>query len=251
MSRITTPSRSLSLVGFDADDTLWKSEDYYRAAEKQFQAIVGEYIDITNPQTAGHLLAVERRNLGIYGYGAKGMTLSMLEAAIEMTAGRISTADISRILQLGHDTLRHPVELLDGVREAVAAIAADYPVVLITKGDLFHQESKIERAGLHDVLPRIEVVSEKDPATYARVLAEFGVAAENFVMIGNSLRSDAEPVLALGGWAVHMPYALTWAHEQEHGVDAAHPRLRHVSQAAQWPQVVAAIAADIAAGVHG
>lgn len=251
MSRITTPSRSLSLVGFDADDTLWKSEDYYRAAEKQFQAIVGEYIDITNPQTAGHLLAVERRNLGIYGYGAKGMTLSMLEAAIEMTAGRISTADISRILQLGHDTLRHPVELLDGVREAVAAIAADYPVVLITKGDLFHQESKIDRAGLHDVLPRIEVVSEKDPATYARVLAEFGVAAENFVMIGNSLRSDAEPVLALGGWAVHMPYALTWAHEQEHGVDAAHPRLRHVSQAAQWPQVVAAIAADIAAGVHG
>jgi putative hydrolase of the HAD superfamily len=251
MSRITTPSRSLSLVGFDADDTLWKSEDYYRAAEKQFQAIVGEYIDITDPQLVGHLLAVERRNLGIFGYGAKGMTLSMLEAAIEMTAGRISTADISRILQLGHDTLRHPVQLLDGVREAVAAIAADYPVVLITKGDLFHQESKIERAGLHDVLPRIEVVSEKDPATYARVLAEFGVAAQDFVMIGNSLRSDAEPVLALGGWAVHMPYALTWAHEQEHGVDAAHPRLRHVSQAAQWPQVVAAIAADIAAGAHG
>lgn len=251
MSRITTPSRSLSLVGFDADDTLWKSEDYYRAAEKQFQAIVGEYIDITDPQLVGHLLAVERRNLGIFGYGAKGMTLSMLEAAIEMTAGRISTADISRILQLGHDTLRHPVQLLDGVREAVAAIAADYPVVLITKGDLFHQESKIDRAGLHDVLPRIEVVSEKDPATYARVLAEFGVAAQDFVMIGNSLRSDAEPVLALGGWAVHMPYALTWAHEQEHGVDAAHPRLRHVSQAVQWPQVVAAIAADIAAGVHG
>ena len=154
-------------------------------------------------------------------------------------------------IKITESQVRAAVELLDGVREAVAAIAADYPVVLITKGDLFHQESKIERAGLHDVLPRIEVVSEKDPATYARVLAEFGVAAENFVMIGNSLRSDAEPVLALGGWAVHMPYALTWAHEQEHGVDAAHPRLRHVSQAAQWPQVVAAIAADIAAGVHG
>jgi Predicted hydrolase (HAD superfamily) len=251
MSRITTPSRSLSLVGFDADDTLWKSEDYYRAAEKQFQAIVGEYIDITDPQLVGHLLAVERRNLGIFRLRRQGHDPVHAEAAIEMTAGRISTADISRILQLGHDTLRHPVQLLDGVREAVAAIAADYPVVLITKGDLFHQESKIDRAGLHDVLPRIEVVSEKDPATYARVLAEFGVAAQDFVMIGNSLRSDAEPVLALGGWAVHMPYALTWAHEQEHGVDAAHPRLRHVSQAAQWPQVVAAIAADIAAGVHG
>lgn len=248
---IPTPSPRLSLpalVGFDADDTLWKSEDYYRAAEKNFQDIVGDYIDMTNPQTAGHLLAVERRNLGMYGYGAKGMTLSMLEAAIEMTAGRISTADVRRILQLGQDTLRHPVDLLDGVREAVAAIAAEHPVVLITKGDLFHQESKIERAGLHDVLPRIEIVSEKDPATYARVLAEFSVAAENFVMIGNSLRSDAEPVLELGGWAVHMPYAVTWAHEQEHGVDANHPRLRHVSGAAQWPQAVADIAAQMANG---
>ena len=248
MNRLSANPSALALVGFDADDTLWKSEDYYRGAEKHFQDIVGEYIDMTNPQTAGHLLAVERRNLGIYGYGAKGMTLSMLEAAIEMTSGRISTADIRRILQLGHDTLRHPVELLDGVREAVAAIAAEHPVVLITKGDLFHQESKIERAGLHDVLPRIEVVSEKDPATYARVLAEFEVSPSQFVMIGNSLRSDAEPVLALGGWAVHMPYALTWAHEMDHGVDATHPRLRHVSQAAQWPQTVAEIAAQIGAG---
>lgn len=250
MNTPTPQARSSVLVGFDADDTLWKSEDYYRAAEKTFQSIVGEYIDMTNPQTAGHLLAVERRNLGIYGYGAKGMTLSMLEAAIEMTAGRISTADISRILQLGHDTLRHPVDLLDGVREAVAAIASEHPVVLITKGDLFHQESKIKRAGLQDILPRIEIVSEKDPATYARVLAEFAVPMERFVMIGNSLRSDAEPVLALGGWAVHMPYAMTWAHEQEHGVDADHPRLRHVSCAAQWPQTVASISALIEEGAH-
>lgn len=241
------PTAGLALVGFDADDTLWKSEDYYRAAEKHFQSIVGEYIDITDPQVAGHLLAVERRNLGIYGYGAKGMTLSMLEAAIEMTMGRISTADLKRILQIGHDTLRHPVDLLDGVREAVAAIAAQYPVVLITKGDLFHQESKIRRAGLEDILPRIEIVSEKDPATYARVLAEFDVPAARFVMIGNSLRSDAEPVLALGGWAVHMPYAMTWAHELEHGVDGDHPRLRHVQHASQWPAVVAEVAAAIGA----
>ena len=241
------PPTGPALVGFDADDTLWKSEDYYRAAEKHFQDIVGEYIDITDPQLVGHLLAVERRNLGIYGYGAKGMTLSMLEAAIEMTVGRISTADIKRILQIGHDTLRHPVDLLDGVREAVAAIAAQYPVVLITKGDLFHQESKIQRAGLGDILPRIEIVSEKDPATYARVLAEFNVSAGRFVMIGNSLRSDAEPVLELGGWAVHMPYAMTWAHELEHGVDANHPRLRHVQQASQWPAAVAEVAAAMGA----
>lgn len=243
MSIATPASSPIGLVGFDADDTLWKSEDYYRAAEKTFLDIVGEYIDITDAQTAGHLLAVERRNLSIYGYGAKGMTLSMLEAAIEMTAGRISTAHIAAILQIGHDTLRHPVELLPGVREAVAAIADQYPVVLITKGDLFHQESKIERAGLHDLLPRIEIVSEKDPATYARVLAEFNVPAQRFVMIGNSLRSDAEPVLELGGWAVHMPYAMTWAHEQEHGVAADAQRLLTVDTAAQWPQAIADIAA--------
>ena len=248
MNPLPLPPTGPALVGFDADDTLWKSEDYYRAAERHFQDIVGEYIDITDPQLVGHLLAVERRNLSIYGYGAKGMTLSMLEAAIEMTVGRISTADIKRILQIGHDTLRHPVALLDGVREAVAAIAADYPVVLITKGDLFHQESKIQRAGLQDILPRIEIVSEKDPATYARVLAEFDVPAQRFVMIGNSLRSDAEPVLALGGWAVHMPYAMTWAHELEHGVDASHPRLRHVEHASQWPGVVAQIATAMEAG---
>lgn len=247
MMTIPTPDRALSLIGFDADDTLWKSEDYYRAAEKQFQAIVGEYIDITDPQTAGHLLAVERRNLGIYGYGAKGMTLSMLEAAIEMTMGRISTSDIKRILQIGHDTLRHPVELLDGVREAVAAIAAQYPVVLITKGDLFHQESKIQRAGLEDILPRIEIVSEKDPATYARVLAECDCPPERFVMIGNSPRSDAEPVLALGGWAIHMPYAMTWAHELDHNLDADHPRMRTVQCAAQWMEAVAHIE-QLAAG---
>lgn len=247
MTAHSLPPTGPALVGFDADDTLWKSEDYYRAAEKHFQDIVGEYIDITDPQLVGHLLAVERRNLGIYGYGAKGMTLSMLEAAIEMTVGRISTADIKRILQIGHDTLRHPVDLLDGVREAVAAIASQYPVVLITKGDLFHQESKIQRAGLGDILPRIEIVSEKDPATYARVLAEFNVPAGRFVMIGNSLRSDAEPVLELGGWAVHMPYAMTWAHELEHGVDADHPRLRHVQQASQWPAAVAEVAAAMGA----
>ena len=240
---MTTPAdgRALALVGFDADDTLWKSEDYYRAAEKHFQNIVGEYIDITDPQLAGHLLAVERRNLGIFGYGAKGMTLSMLEAAIEMTAGRISTSDIKRILQIGHDTLRHPVELLEGVRDAVAAIAAEYPVVLITKGDLFHQESKIQRAGLQDILPRIEIVSEKDPATYARVLAEFDCPPERFVMIGNSPRSDAEPVLALGGWAIHMPYALTWAHELDHSLDADHPRMRTVQRADQWVDALADI----------
>jgi len=237
----------IGLVGFDGDDTLWKSEDYYRAAEQDFEAILGHYIDLHDAGTARHLLKVERRNLAVFGYGAKGMTLSMLEAAIELTGERIAAAHLRQIIEIGRQTLQHPVEVIDGVREAVAAIAADYPVVLITKGDLFHQEQKIERSGLLDLFPRIEIVSEKDPATYARVLAEFKLPAGRFVMIGNSLRSDIEPVLGLGGWGVHTPYAVTWAHEAEHGVSADAPRLHLADTAHQWPDAVRAIAAQAGA----
>ncbi len=237
----------IGLVGFDGDDTLWKSEDYYRAAEQDFEAILGHYIDLHDAGTARHLLKVERRNLAVFGYGAKGMTLSMLEAAIELTGERIAAAHLRQIIEIGRQTLQHPVEVIDGVREAVAAIAADYPVVLITKGDLFHQEQKIERSGLLDLFPRIEIVSEKDPTTYARVLAEFKLPAGRFVMIGNSLRSDIEPVLGLGGWSVHTPYAVTWAHEAEHGVSADAPRLHHADTAHQWPDAVRAIAAQAGA----
>jgi putative hydrolase of the HAD superfamily len=227
------------VVGFDGDDTLWKSEDYYRDAEAAFEAILGQYLDLRDAGTQQHLLTVERRNLKVFGYGAKGMTLSMIEAAIELTDARISARDLQRIVEIGRATLQHPVEVIAGVREAVAAIAAEFEVVLITKGDLFHQEAKIAQSGLGALFPRIEIVSEKDPGTYAKVLAEFGIGAERFVMIGNSLRSDVEPVIALGGWGIHTPYATTWAHEAEHGVAADEPRLREVATAADWPQAVA------------
>ena len=229
----------IALVGFDADDTLWRSQDDFDDAQAQFERIVGTYVDLAD--AGERLCAVEKRNIAVFGYGVKGMVLSMIEAAVEITEARISAADLHRIVELGKALLRHPVELLPGVREAVQAIAADWPVVLITKGDLFHQEQKIERSGLRDLFPRIEIVSEKDPQTYARVLAEFGLPAGRFVMVGNSLRSDIEPVLALGGWGVHTPYAVTWAHEAEHGVSADEPRLRLADTAWQWPQAVAAI----------
>ncbi|MBN6102813.1 HAD family hydrolase [Xanthomonas sp. CFBP 8703] len=232
-------SSAIALVGFDGDDTLWKSEDYYRDAEAAFEAILGHYLDLRDVATQQHLLTVERRNLKVFGYGAKGMTLSMIEAAIELTEARISARDLQRIVEIGRATLQHPVEVIAGVREAVAAIAADFEVVLITKGDLFHQEAKIAQSGLGALFPRIEIVSEKDPKTYAKVLAEFGIGAERFAMIGNSLRSDVEPVIALGGWGIHTPYATTWAHEAEHGVAADEPRLREVATAAEWPQAVA------------
>jgi putative hydrolase of the HAD superfamily len=169
------------------------------------------------------------------------MTLSMIETAIELTQARIAARDIQRIVEIGRATLQHPVEVIAGVREAVSAIAADYAVVLITKGDLFHQEQKIEQSGLADLFPRVEVVSEKDPQTYARVLGEFDLPAQRFVMIGNSLRSDVEPVLAIGGWGIYTPYAVTWAHEQEHGVATDEPRMREVPDAAGWPAAVHAL----------
>lgn len=241
MNTVRARDAGIGLVGFDGDDTLWKSEDYYRAAEAEFESIVGHYIDLADPRTLGHLLTVQRRNLRIFGYGVKGMVLSMIEAAIEMTDRRIDVRDIERIVEIGRDTLQHPVDVLEGVREAVAEIARDYHVVLITKGDLFHQERKIAQSGLADLFPRIEIVSEKDPGTYARVLAEFDLPASRFAMVGNSLRSDVEPVLALGGWGIHTPYALTWAHEAEHGVDADSPRLREVPHPREWPQAVRAL----------
>ena len=234
---------AIRLVGFDGDDTLWRSEDYYRAAEAALEDVLSAYIDLGAAGMQQHLLAVERRNLKVFGYGAKGMTLSMIEAAIALTGGRISAADIKRILDIGRATLEHPVELLDGIREAVTAIAARHPVVLITKGDLFHQEAKIARSGLTDLFPRIEIVSEKDPATYTRVLAEFGVAPGEFAMIGNSLLSDVEPVVKLGGWGIHMPYHVTWAPELEHGLAENHPHVATVAGAAELPAALARIEA--------
>ncbi|NCT70966.1 MAG: HAD family hydrolase [Xanthomonadaceae bacterium] len=230
-------------VGFDGDDTLWKSEDYYRQAEADFEQIVGAYVDLADARTHQHLLEVERRNLKIFGYGVKGMTLSMLETAIQVTGERISARDLHRVIEIGRATLQHPVDLLPGIRDAVERIAADHEIVLITKGDLFHQEAKIAQSGLADLFHRIEVVSEKDEATYARVLRELDVAPPEFAMVGNSLRSDIEPVLALGGWGIHMPYHVTWALETEHGVDADAPRLRVVENAGQVADALAAIEA--------
>jgi putative hydrolase of the HAD superfamily len=231
----------LRLVGFDADDTLWRSEDYFAAAQGEFERIVGAYVELDDARALDRLYAIEQGNLAIFGYGVKGMALSMLEAAIEITGRRISATDLHRIVHIAKDMLRHPVELLPGIRDAVAEIAHEHEVVLITKGDLFHQEAKVRESGLADLFRRIEIVSEKDPPTYARVLSEFDVDASQFVMIGNSLRSDIAPVLALGGWGVHAPYHTTWVHETATNVPADHPRLRVVAGAAELPAAVRGI----------
>ena len=246
MTSTPAPHGAIGLVGFDGDDTLWKSEDFYRTAEQDYLDILARYIDVHDTRTARHLLEVQQRNLGVFGYGVKGMTLSMVEAAIEITNQTISARDLQQMLDIGHATLRHPVELIDGVREAVTEIAREHPVVLITKGDLFHQEAKIKLANLRDLFPRIEIVSEKDPETYARVLAEFNLPIQRFCMIGNSLRSDIEPVITLGGWGIHTPYAVTWAHETQHGVADDEPRMVDAPTAFEWPQALRTIEAKAA-----
>lgn len=229
----------IALVGFDADDTLWRSQDYFDEAQAQFERIISRYVDLAD--VGRRLYGYEARNLAFFGYGVKGMALSMVEAAVEITDERIAATDIKRIVALAKELLRHPVELLDGVREAVEAVAARYPVVLITKGDLFHQEAKVRESGLADRFRRIEIVSEKDPATYARLLEEFGVPARRFLMVGNSLRSDIAPVLELGGWGVHVPYHRTWMHEAEVPPIPGRARMREVAAIDRLAQAVAAL----------
>ena len=233
----------LKLVGFDGDDALWHSEGYYREASAQFTAIMGRYVDVGDAHVQASMLVTERRNLKLFGYGAKGMTLSMVETAIAITDGRISAADIHRLIEVGKEVLQHPVELLPGVREAVATVAEQHEVVLITKGDLFHQEKKVAQSGMADLFRRIEIVSEKDAGTYRRVLAEFALEPAQFAMVGNSLRSDIEPVVRLGGWGLHMPYHVTWEHEMENGLgEADAPRMLTIDGPAAIPSAIAQLA---------
>ena len=230
----------IALVGFDADDTLWRSQDYFDEAQAEFERIVARYVDLAD--VGERLYAVESRNIGFFGYGVKGMTLSMIEAAVEITEARISGADVHRIVALAKGLLRHPVEVLDGVRSAVEAVAALHPVVLITKGDLFHQEQKVRDSGLADLFRRIEIVSEKDAATYARLFEEFGIQPARFLMVGNSLRSDIAPVLELGGWGVHVPYHTTWAHEADAQLRHGGERMRSIGGLAQLPAAMQELA---------
>ena len=199
---------SIQVVGIDGDDTLWHSESLFAVTNERIRELLAPHVstDVLDER----LLDVERRNLSIFGYGAKAFTLSVIETAIEVTHGRVTNAEIQAIIDLGKALLTHPVELLDGVTEAIDALG-DRRLVLITKGDLFHQESKVAGSGLGERFHSVQVVSEKNPGTYRRVLDAVDVAPEQFVMVGNSLRSDVEPVVSIGGRAVHVPYEHQWA----------------------------------------
>jgi putative hydrolase of the HAD superfamily len=204
----------IEVIALDGDDTLWHSEHLFVDTQDRFRDLVRPYVDLDDQALDDRLVEVERRNLPVFGYGVKAFTLSLLETAIEVTEGRIPGSDLQAVLDLGKVLIDHPVELLDGVREAVDVLSDSYRVMVITKGDLLHQETKVARSGLAELFWRVEIVSEKDDATYQRILQRHGIEPSTFVMVGNSVRSDVLPVLALGGRAVHVPYSVTWVLEQ-------------------------------------
>src|SRR5947209_5640221 len=202
------------VIGFDGDDTLWHNETIFSLTQDRFRALIGSHVDLPGSAIEARLVETERQNLATYGYGIKGFVLSMVETAIAITDGRIPARDIEAILGFGRSMLAHPVQLIEGARDVLATLRdRDHELWLLTKGDLFDQESKLARSGLSGFFHRVEIVSEKDEATYLRLLERHGVAADEFAMIGNSLRSDVLPVVGIGARAFHIPYAITWAHE--------------------------------------
>jgi putative hydrolase of the HAD superfamily len=198
-------------IAFDADDTLWHSERLYAHTQAEFAKLLAHYCD--EKFIHDRLYKTESRNLAHFGFGVKGFALSMIETAVELTEGRISGRDIQTIINLAKDMLTADVELLDGVSETIAALAQSHRLMVITKGELLDQEKKIERSGLGKYFHLVEIVSDKTPASYARLLAKHSLEPQNFFMVGNSLRSDILPILELGGSAAYIPYEITWLHE--------------------------------------
>jgi putative hydrolase of the HAD superfamily len=205
-------SRRFDLIGFDADDTLWHSEDSFAAVETCFVELVAPFAP-AGVDVAGALIATERAHLPISGYGVKAFTLAMVKAAVNVTGGSVPAPVLGQLVDAGLAMLTEDVRLLPDVPAVLADVGRDHRLVLITKGDLVHQTRKVEMSGIAHHFEAVEVVLEKDPDTYARILRQLDVAPERFCMVGNSVRSDILPVLALGGHAVHIPYPLLWEHE--------------------------------------
>ncbi len=222
---------TFDVIAFDADDTLWHSESLYAAAQEEYRHLLAPYAEAATIDRVLH--QTEMRNLSTYGYGVKGFALSMIEAALELSERQISGDEVQRVLDLAKPMLSTDVDLIEDVAEVVAQLAERYPLMLITKGDLVHQEAKIEQSGLKPYFQTIEIVTDKTPQSYAALLVRHHVEPSRFLMIGNSLRSDVLPVLEIGGQAVHVPYAITWVHEHvnvppEH--QGRYHELEHIGQ---------------------
>ncbi len=210
-----TTMPKFSLIAFDADDTLWHNESHYQRTQERLQELLAPVCSAETTKEA--LYATEMRNLKLFGYGAKSFGLSMIETAIELTGGRIAGHEIQQIIDAVKEMLTNDIGILEGVKETLADLASRYPLMLITKGDLVDQESKLVRSGLAGYFEHVEIVSEKTSTVYAGLLKKIDVAPDRFLMVGNSMRSDILPVTEIGGHAVHIPYHVTWAHETMSG----------------------------------
>lgn len=227
-------SNRFDLIAFDADDTLWHNETLYAQTQQRFTELLAPYQN--RDDVMARLYQTEMRNLHSFGYGIKGFTLSMIETAIQLTAGQISGREIQSIIDFAHDMLAADVRLLEGVQDTIAALAPRYPLMIITKGDLFDQETKLARSGLGEYFRRFEILPDKTRERYAALLARQTVDPARFLMIGNSLRSDILPVIELGGQAVYIPYELTWAHEV---VDTGLHRYHQIANITALPALLA------------
>lgn len=224
-----------STIGFDADDTLWQNETFFRMTEQRFTELLSGHG--AHEVISAKLLEAERRNLRFYGYGVKGFTLSMIETAVEVTNGEVAAPVIAEILSFGRQMLQNPVETLPCVRDTLDALAGRYRILLITKGDLFDQERKLAQSGLGDYFSAVEIVSDKTPDTYRRIFSRHGDGPERAVMVGNSLKSDVVPAIRAGSWGVYVPHELTWVLEHEEAPEAD-PRFRRIADLGQLPALL-------------
>ncbi|GAB4351193.1 MAG: HAD family hydrolase [Oricola sp.] len=230
--------RPLTTIAFDADDTLWHNERFFQESQQRFTELLAPFADPEMVEQA--LTAAELRNIGFYGFGVKGFTLSMLETATALAGDDLPSVTVREILSLGKAMLEHPVEILPGVVEALEALKGDFDLMVITKGDLFDQERKLMQSGLGDHFTHVEIVSDKTADTYRRIFDRHGQGTARAAMVGNSLKSDILPALEAGSWAVHVPHDLTWA--LEHAEEPAeHPRYRRAETLRAVPALIESI----------
>lgn len=232
-------SGKLTTIGFDADDTLWHNERFFRVTQERFAELLQDHtpaaMDRAGLERA--LLAAERRNLGRYGYGVKGFTLSMIETAIEVTDQRVPAAVIQELIEAGQMMLSYPIELLPHAQSAVEQLSQSHRVVLITKGDLLDQERKLAQSGLGDLFHGVEVVSEKTPEVYSEIFARHGEGAARAMMVGNSMRSDVVPMVTAGGWGTYVPHGLIWELERAEPPTTS-PRYHELGDLGQLPTLI-------------
>lgn len=228
--------QNIKSIAFDADDTLWHNETIFIDTKERFKRLLAEYH--TEEWIEQRLIETEIKNLKHFGFGIKGFTLSMIETAIELSEGRVSGDKIERILNFSKKMFESPVEMLEGAEETVKTLAKTHNLLLITKGDLFDQESKIARSGLAEYFSHIEIVSDKTPDVYEQILGKQKIYPENFMMVGNSLKSDVLPVVTIGGTGVYVPYQTTWVHERVEDKEIANHDFIHLEKIRELPNIL-------------